>query len=163
MTSAKVVEGSLVAHGLRLGIVASRFNEFITGKLLDGALDCWRRHGGEESAVTIVWVPGAWELPAVAKRLVARGVCDTIVCLGAVIRGGTPHFEYVASEAAKGIAAVGMESTVPVIFGVLTTDTVDQAIERAGTKAGNKGWQAVLAAIEMANVYRALGSLGGNG
>ncbi|MCX7846809.1 MAG: 6,7-dimethyl-8-ribityllumazine synthase [bacterium] len=156
MANPTTIEGMLTASGLRLGIVVSRFNEFITGRLLEGALDCWRRHGGDEGAVTIVWVPGAWELPAAAKRLAEVQVCDAIVCLGAVIRGGTPHFEYVASETAKGIAAVGMESNVPVIFGVLTTDTVEQAIERAGTKAGNKGWHAVLAAMEMAHVYRAL-------
>ncbi len=152
----KTIEGMLDAKGLRLGIVASRFNEFITEKLLSGAFDCWRRHGGADGDVTVVWVPGAWEMPAVAKKLSSSGACDTIVCLGAVIRGGTPHFEYVANEAAKGIAHVGLDSPVPVTFGVLTTDTIDQAIERAGTKAGNKGWDAALAAIEMANVYRAM-------
>jgi len=153
----KTIEGMLKADGLKLGIVASRFNEFITEKLISGALDCWRRHGGEESDVTIVWVPGAWEMPAAAKRLAQSNSCHTIVCLGAVIRGGTQHFEYVANEAAKGIAQVGLESAAPVTFGVLTTDTVDQAIERAGTKAGNKGWSATLAAIEMANLYSNLG------
>jgi 6,7-dimethyl-8-ribityllumazine synthase len=147
----------LKADKLTLGIVASRFNEFITDKLISGALDCWRRHGGNEQDVTIAWVPGAWEMPAAAKRLAMSGNCSTVVCLGAVIRGGTPHFEYVASEAAKGIAQVGLNSPVPVTFGVLTTDTVDQAIERAGTKAGNKGWAATLAAIEMANLYTELG------
>jgi len=152
----KVLEGMLTATDLKLGIVASRFNEFITEKLLAGALDCWRRHGGDDGHVTIVWVPGAWELPAAAKRLAASGACDAIICIGAVIRGGTPHFEYVASEAAKGIAAVGMDSPAPVIFGVLTTDTIEQAVERAGTKAGNKGWSAAQAAIEMANLYKAL-------
>jgi len=153
---ANVIEGQLDASGLRLGIAISRFNDLISAKLLDGALDCWRRHGGADDDVTIVWVPGGWELPMAARKLVQGGVCDTVVCLGAVIRGGTPHFEYVAAEAAKGIAHVGLEGSVPVTFGVLTTDTVDQAIERAGTKAGNKGWHATLAAIEMANVYRAL-------
>jgi len=152
-TTPTVLEGMLTASGLRLGIVASRFNEFITAKLLDGALDCWRRHGGADGAVTIVWVPGAWELPAAAQRLADSGVSDAIVCLGAVIRGGTPHFEYVANEMAKGIAQVGMSSGMPVSFGVLTTDSVDQAIERAGTKAGNKGWSATLAAIEMAQLF----------
>jgi 6,7-dimethyl-8-ribityllumazine synthase len=147
----------LKADKLTLGIVASRFNEFITEKLISGALDCWRRHGGNEQDVTIAWVPGAWEMPAAAKRLATSGNYSTVVCLGAVIRGGTPHFEYVASEAAKGIAQVGLNSPVPVTFGVLTTDTVDQAIERAGTKAGNKGWAATLAAIEMANLYTELG------
>jgi len=159
MAPPRIIEGMLTASGLRLGIVASRFNEFITEKLLTGALDCWRRHGGDEGAVTVVWVPGAWELPAAAKRLAALNLCDTIVCLGAVIRGGTPHFDYVASEAAKGIAAAGMESGTPVIFGVLTTDTIEQAVERAGTKAGNKGWSAAQAAIEMANLYKAMDGL----
>lgn len=159
MATPKVVEGMLTANGLRLGIVASRFNEFITEKLLAGALDCWRRHGGDDGNVTIVWVPGAWELPAAARRLIQLNLCDTLVCLGAVIRGGTPHFDYVASEAAKGIAAAGLETNTPVVFGVLTTDTVEQAIERAGTKAGNKGWSATQAAIEMANVYRAMDNL----
>jgi 6,7-dimethyl-8-ribityllumazine synthase len=153
----KTIEGMLKADKLTLGIVASRFNEFITEKLISGALDCWRRHGGNEQDVTIAWVPGAWEMPAAAKRLAMSGNYSTVVCLGAVIRGGTPHFEYVASEAAKGIALVGLNSPVPVTFGVLTTDTVDQAIERAGTKAGNKGWAATLAAIEMANLYTELG------
>ncbi len=159
MGTPKVVEGMLTASGLRLGIIASRFNEFITEKLVAGALDCWRRHGGDEEQVTIVWVPGAWELAAAARQLMRLNLCDTIVCLGAVIRGGTPHFEYVASEAAKGIAAAGMEGSTPVIFGVLTTDTIEQAVERAGTKAGNKGWSAAQAAIEMANLYRAMDGL----
>ena len=153
---AKKIEGMLDAKGLRLGIVASRFNEFITDKLVGGAEDCWRRHNGLDTDVTIVWVPGAWEIPAVAQRLAAKGAYDAVVCLGAVIRGSTPHFDYVAAEASKGIAHAGMESTVPVIFGVLTTDTIEQAVERAGTKAGNKGWQSVLAAIEMANLYKQL-------
>lgn len=153
MATPTVLEGMLKADGKRLGLVASRFNEFITGKLIEGALDCWRRHGGADDAVTIVWVPGAWELPAAAQRLAQTGRCDMLVCLGAVIRGGTPHFDYVASEMSKGIAQVGMQAGVPVSFGVLTTDTVDQAIERAGTKAGNKGWQATLAAIEMADLF----------
>ena len=153
----QTIEGMLKADGLKLGIVASRFNEFITEKLIGGALDCWRRHGGKENDVTIVWVPGAWEMPAATKRLVQTGSCTTIVCLGAVIRGGTQHFEYVANEAAKGIAQVGLDGPIPVTFGVLTTDTVDQAIERAGAKAGNKGWSATLAAIEMANLYSNLG------
>ena len=152
-----VVEGMLDAKGLRLGIVASRFNEFITDKLISGALDCWRRHGGNETDVTIVWVPGAWEIPAASRRLAQAETCDAIVCVGAVIRGGTPHFEYVASESAKGIAHVGLESAIPVIYGILTTDTIEQAIERAGTKAGNKGWSATLAAIEMTNLYKSMG------
>ena len=152
----KIIEGMLEAKGLKLGIIASRFNEFITDKLLSGALDCWRRHGGDEADVTIVWVPGAWEMPFAAKKLAAADTCDTIVCVGAVIRGGTPHFEYVASEATKGIANVSLSSDTPVSLGLLTTDTIDQAIERAGTKAGNKGWEATLAAIEMASLYKNL-------
>jgi len=152
-----VVEGMLDAKGMRLGIVASRFNEFITDKLISGALDCWRRHGGNETDVTIVWVPGAWEIPAASRKLAQAETCDAIVCVGAVIRGGTPHFEYVASESAKGIAHVGLESAIPVIYGILTTDTIEQAIERAGTKAGNKGWSATLAAIEMTNLYKSMG------
>jgi len=151
-TKSKIIEGMLDAKILKLGIVASRFNEFITEKLIGGALDCWKRHGGDELAVTIIRVPGAWEMPAVAKRAADSKNYDAVVCLGAVIRGGTPHFEYVASEASKGIAQAGMND-VPVTFGVLTTDTIEQAIERAGTKAGNKGWDATLAAIEMAQLY----------
>ncbi len=151
-TKSKTIEGMLDAKNLKLGIVASRFNEFITEKLIGGALDCWKRHGGDESAITIIRVPGAWEMPAVAKRAADSKNYDAVVCLGAVIRGGTPHFEYVANEASKGIAQAGMND-VPVTFGVLTTDTIEQAIERAGTKAGNKGWDATLAAIEMAQLY----------
>ena len=151
-TKSKTIEGMLDAKNLKLGIVASRFNEFITEKLIGGALDCWKRHGGDESAITIIRVPGAWEMPAVAKRAADSKNYDAVVCLGAVIRGGTPHFEYVANEASKGIAQAGMNE-VPVTFGVLTTDTIEQAIERAGTKAGNKGWDATLAAIEMAQLY----------
>ena len=148
----KIIEGMLNAENLKLGIIASRFNEFITEKLIGGAIDCWKRHGGDEAEITIVLVPGAWEMPAVAKRTADSKKYDAVVCLGAVIRGGTPHFEYVASEASKGIAQAGMND-VPVTFGVLTTDTIEQAIERAGTKAGNKGWDATLAAIEMAQLY----------
>jgi len=150
----KIIEGMLEAEGLKLGIIASRFNELITDKLLSGALDCWRRHGGDEDNVTIVWVPGAWEMPVAAQKLAASNSCDAIVCLGAVIRGGTPHLEYVASEAIKGMANVCLDSKTPVSLGLLTTDTIDQAIERAGTKSGNKGWEATLAAIEMANLCK---------
>jgi len=148
----KIIEGMLNAENLKLGIIASRFNEFITEKLIGGSIDCWKRHGGDESMITIIRVPGAWEMPAAAKRAADSKKYDAVVCLGAVIRGGTPHFEYVASEASKGIAQAGMND-VPVTFGVLTTDTIEQAIERAGTKAGNKGWDATLAAIEMAQLY----------
>ncbi len=148
----KIIEGMLDAKNLKLAIVASRFNEFITEKLIGGAIDCWKRHGGDEAEITIIRVPGAWEMPAAAKRAADSKKYDAVVCLGAVIRGGTPHFEYVAAEASKGIAQAGMND-VPVTFGVLTTDTIEQAIERAGTKAGNKGWDATLAAIEMAQLY----------
>jgi len=149
----KIIEGMLDAKNLKLGIVASRFNELITEKLVAGAIDCWKRHGGEVTDITIIRVPGAWEMPAAAKRIAESKKYNAVVCLGAVIRGGTPHFEYVAAEAAKGIAQAGMNEDVPVTFGVLTTDTIEQAIERAGTKAGNKGWDATLAAIEMAQLY----------
>jgi len=148
----KIIEGMLNSENLKLAIIASRFNEFITEKLIGGSIDCWKRHGGDESMITIIRVPGAWEMPAAAKRAADSKKYDAVVCLGAVIRGGTPHFEYVASEASKGIAQAGMND-VPVTFGVLTTDTIEQAIERAGTKAGNKGWDATLAAIEMAQLY----------
>ncbi len=150
----KEIQGHLTASGLSLGIVVSRFNDLITKRLLDGALDCWIRHGGAEDRLTVVWVPGAFELPFAAKRLASSGQFDAVVCLGAVIRGGTPHFDFVAAEASKGIAQVALEAPCPVIYGVLTTDTVDQAIERAGTKAGNRGWHATLNAIEMANLSR---------
>lgn len=144
------LHGHLDAKGLRLGIVVSRFNELITKNLLDGALDCWIRHGGDEDSITVAWVPGAFEVPFAAKRLAISGSYDAVVCLAAIIRGSTPHFDYVASEAAKGIAKTALDGELPIIFGVLTTDTIEQAVERAGTKAGNKGWNAALSAIEMA-------------
>lgn len=149
------IQGMLKADGLKLCIVAGRFNELITSKLIGGAVDCWIRHGGNESDITLVWVPGAWEIPAVTQKLAAKDY-DAIVCLGAVIRGGTPHFEYISSEVSKGVAQVGLNSKMPITFGVLTTDSIDQAIERAGTKAGNKGWEATLAAVEMANLFKNL-------
>ncbi|ABB15717.1 6,7-dimethyl-8-ribityllumazine synthase [Carboxydothermus hydrogenoformans] len=149
----QVFEGKLNGKGLKIGIIVSRFNEFITQKLLAGALDCLTRHEVENTNIDVIWVPGAFEIPLVAKRAVHKDY-DAIICLGAVIRGATPHFDYVAAEVAKGIAAVGLEANKPVIFGVLTTDTIEQAIERAGTKAGNKGWEAALAAIEMANLFK---------
>ena len=133
-----------------------RFNEFIAGHLLNGALDNLRRHDVADADIDVAWVPGAFEMPLVAQRLAASGDYDAVLCVGAVIRGGTPHFEYVAAEAAKGIAKVGLDSGVPVVFGVLTTDTVEQAVERAGTKAGNKGWAAATTALEMANLMRVL-------
>lgn len=147
-----VLEGKLIASELRLGIVVGRFNEFIGSKLLDGAIDAAVRHGILKEDITVAWVPGAFEIPLVAKRMVNSGAYDAVVCLGAVIRGNTPHFDYVASEVAKGIAQVSLQSEKPVIFGVLTTDSIEQAIERAGTKAGNKGAEAVNTAIEMVNL-----------
>jgi 6,7-dimethyl-8-ribityllumazine synthase len=149
-------EGKLGGKGLHFGIVVGRFNELISQHLLGGALDNLRRHDVKETDVDVAWVPGAFEIPPVAQRLAASGRYDAVVCLGAVIRGGTPHFEYVAAEVAKGIAKVSLDSGVPVVFGVLTTDTVEQAIERAGTKAGNKGWAAATTALEMANLVKAL-------
>jgi 6,7-dimethyl-8-ribityllumazine synthase len=151
-----VIEGLLSGKGLRIGIVVSRFNEFIGGKLLDGAIDALVRHEVEAGNVTVVWCPGSYEIPLVAKRLAATREYHAVICLGAVIRGATPHFEYVASEVAKGVAAVSLETGVPVIFGVLTTDTIEQAIERSGTKAGNKGFESAMASIEMANLMSQL-------
>jgi 6,7-dimethyl-8-ribityllumazine synthase len=152
----QVFEGTLSGDGLRFGIVIGRFNDFISSKLLSGALDCLNRHGTEMSAVETAWVPGSFEIPLVAGRLAASGRYDAVICLGAVIRGSTPHFDYVAAEVAKGVARVGLDTGVPVIFGVLTTDTIEQAVERAGTKAGNKGWDAALSALEMANLLKGL-------
>jgi 6,7-dimethyl-8-ribityllumazine synthase len=149
-------EGKLSGKGLRFGIVAGRFNEFISTRLLDGALDSLKRHEVADDDVEVAWVPGAFELPLVAQRLAASGRYDALICLGAVIRGGTPHFDYVAAETAKGIAKVSLDTGIPVIFGVLTTDTIEQAVERAGTKAGNKGWSAAMSALEMANLLREL-------
>ena len=149
----KVLEGKLVVgKGARFALVAGRFNEFITGKLVEGARDALLRHGAEDKNITLAWVPGSFEMPLVAKRLAEGGKFDAVVCLGAVIRGSTPHFEYVAAEAAKGIASAAMTSGKPVIFGVITADTIEQAVERAGTKSGNKGFTAACAAIEMVNL-----------
>ena len=150
----KVYEGHLLGQGLRFGIVAGRFNEFITNKLLSGALDALNRHGVQEQDIEVAWVPGAFEIPVTASKLAAKNKYDAVICLGAVIRGATPHFEYVAGEVTKGVAKVGLESGTPAIFGVITADTIEQAIERAGTKAGNKGWDAAVTAIEMANLMR---------
>ncbi|WP_349305514.1 6,7-dimethyl-8-ribityllumazine synthase [Bacillus sp. FJAT-50079] len=152
----QVYEGNLVGTGLKVGIVVGRFNEFITGKLLTGALDALKRHGVAEEDVSIAWVPGAFEIPLTAKKMAEQNKYDAIITLGTVIRGATPHFDYVCNEAAKGVANVGLQSGIPVIFGVLTTDTIEQAIERAGTKAGNKGWDSAVGAIEMANLYRSM-------
>lgn len=150
----KIIEGNLIGTGLRVAIVVSRFNEFITGRLLSGAEDALNRHGVDEADVTVAWVPGAFEIPLAAKKLAESGRYDAVIALGTVIRGATPHFDYVNSEVAKGVANTALQSGVPVIFGVLTTDTIEQAIERAGTKAGNKGWDAATGAIEMANLYK---------
>lgn len=150
----KTFEGHLVGTGLRVGIVAGRFNELIVSKLVGGALDALKRHGVEEEHVDVAWVPGAFEIPLIAKKMAESGRYDAVVTLGAVIRGSTPHFDYVCSEAAKGVASLSLSTGIPVIFGVLTTDNIEQAIERAGTKAGNKGWEAATAAIEMANLSR---------
>ena len=157
----RTVEGSLVVgEGARFAILASRFNHFIVDRLVEGALDALRRHGANMANVTLVRVPGAWEMPGVATRLARSKKFDAIITLGAVIRGSTPHFDYVAGEAAKGIAGAAAATGVPIAFGVLTTDTIEQAIERAGTKAGNKGWDAALSAIELVNLGRALGEAG---
>ncbi|WP_150841834.1 6,7-dimethyl-8-ribityllumazine synthase [Clostridium sp. UBA5988] len=150
----KIFEGNLVAQGLRVGIVVGRFNEFIVSKLLGGAIDGLKRHGVEEDNIEVAWVPGAFELSLVAKKMAQNENYDTIICLGAVIKGSTPHFDYVCAEASKGIASVSLSTEKPVIFGVLTTDTIEQAIERAGTKAGNKGYDAAVTAIEMANLLK---------
>jgi len=152
----QVFEGVLKGEGLRFGIVASRFNDFIGSKLLSGARDCLTRHGVAADAVDVAWVPGALEIPVIAKRMAKTGRYDAVICLGAVIRGSTPHFDYVAGEVAKGVAAVQLDSGVPVIFGVLTTETIEQAVERAGTKSGNRGWDAALSALEMANLVQRL-------
>jgi 6,7-dimethyl-8-ribityllumazine synthase len=152
----KTIEGKLDAKGLKFGIVIARFNEFISGKLLSGCLDALKRHGVEDKNLDVVWSPGAFEIPLLAKKMAAGKKYDAVICLGAVIRGSTPHFDYVASEVSKGVAHVGLETGLPVIFGVLTTDNLEQAIERAGTKGGNKGFDAALAAIEMANLMKEL-------
>jgi 6,7-dimethyl-8-ribityllumazine synthase len=147
-------EGNLVGTGLKIGIVVGRFNEFITGKLLSGAKDALNRHGVNEADVDVAWVPGAFELPLIAQKMANSKKYDAVITLGTVIRGATPHFDYVCNEAAKGVSATSLNSGVPVIFGVLTTDSIEQAIERAGTKAGNKGWDAASSAIEMANLCK---------
>jgi 6,7-dimethyl-8-ribityllumazine synthase len=149
---AKFLEGNLIGTGLRFGLVVGRFNDFIGGRLLDGALDAFKRHGVDDDAVEVAWVPGAFEIPLVAQKMAKSGKYDAVVTIGAVIRGSTPHFDYVCSEVAKGVARVNLDSGVPTVFGVLTVDSIEQAIERAGTKAGNKGWEAAVTAIEMANL-----------
>ena len=152
----KYVEGKLDAAGLKVGIVIARFNSFIAERLLEGAIDALVRHGADDGNITVVRVPGAFEIPLAAQKLAAQGTCDALICLGAVIRGSTPHFDYVAAEVSKGIAHVSLGFGLPVAFGVLTTDTIEQAVERAGTKAGNKGFEAAMTAIEMANLFKGL-------
>lgn len=148
-----VLEGSISGEGRKFGIVVSRFNEFISLRLLEGAMDCLRRHGTDDDDITIAWVPGAFDIPPVAKRMGDAGKYDAVLCLGAVVRGATPHFDYVSGEVAKGVAAAAMQTGVPTVFGVVTSDTLEQAIERAGAKAGNKGWDAAQAAMELADLY----------
>ena len=150
----KTLEGQLKADNLKFGIVVGRFNEFISSKLLSGSIDCLVRHGADSEDITVAWVPGAFEIPLVAKKMAATGKYDAIICLGAVIRGATPHFDYVCAEVSKGIASVSMQYETPVSFGVLTTENIEQAVERAGTKAGNKGVDAAMAAIEMADLLK---------
>jgi 6,7-dimethyl-8-ribityllumazine synthase len=148
----RILEAKLLAEGKRFALIMSRFNDFITAKLVDGALDALRRSGARDEDIDLVKVPGAFEIPLLAKKMAAKSRYDAIICLGAVIRGATPHFDYVSAEVSKGIAAVSLEADIPVIFGIITTDNIEQAIERAGTKAGNKGWSAAMSAVEMANL-----------
>jgi len=150
----KIIEGKIVAKGMKFGIVASRFNDFICGRLIEGTIDALMRAGAEEKDVVIYKVPGSFELPLTAKKLAKSGRFDAVICLGAIIRGATPHFEYISAEVSKGIAVVGLETEVPVVFGVLTTDTIEEAIERAGTKSGNKGADAAMTAIEMVDLFK---------
>jgi 6,7-dimethyl-8-ribityllumazine synthase len=152
----KKYQGTLLGEGLRFGVVISRFNEFITARLLEGAEDALVRHGVKEGDIDVAWTPGSFEIPLVAKKMAESGKYAAIICLGAVIRGGTPHFDYIATEVTKGIATVGLETGMPVIYGVVTADTLEQAIERAGTKMGNAGFQAAVSAIEMANLIQAI-------
>ena len=157
--SVAVYNGQLSGKGQKHAIVVSRFNELLTSKLLEGALDCLGRHGVAQNDLAIIWVPGSFEIPYAAQKLALSNKFDAVVCLGALIRGDTPHFDYIASEAAKGIARISLDTHIPVIFGIITADTLDQAIERAGTKAGNKGWDAALSAIEMVDLYRQIEKL----
>jgi len=152
----KVIEGKLLAKGKKFAIVVSRFNDFVTSKLTEGAVDALLRSGADTKDIEIIKVPGAFEIPLIAKKVTERGRYSAVICLGAVIRGATPHFDYVSAEVSKGVAMVGLEYGVPVIFGIITTDTIEQAIERAGMKSGNKGWSAALSAIEMANLIEAV-------
>lgn len=150
----KVIEGAFSGEGLKIGIIASRFNEFITSKLVSGAEDCLKRHGVKDDDMSVAWVPGAFEIPVIAKSMAKSGKYDAVICVGAVIRGATSHYDYVCAEVSKGIAAVSIDTGIPVLFGILTTDTIEQAIERAGTKAGNKGTDCAMSALEMVNLMR---------
>lgn len=151
-----IIEGKLIAQNPKIGIIVGRFNEFIGGKLLSGAVDGLKRHGVEDDDITVAWVPGAFEIPVTAKKMAKSGKYDAVICLGAVIRGATSHYDYVCAEVSKGIASVSLETEIPVLFGVLTTDTIEQAIERAGTKAGNKGFDCAVSTIEMINLMKSL-------
>jgi 6,7-dimethyl-8-ribityllumazine synthase len=153
----KIYEGNLIGKGLKFGVVVSRFNEFFSTKLLEGAKDALLRHGVIETDIEVAWTPGSFEIPLVAQKMAESNKYNAVICLGAVIKGGTPHFDYIATEVAKGIAKVGLDTGVPVIFGVITTDTLEQAIERSGTKDGNKGFDAAVSAIEMANLVKTIG------
>jgi 6,7-dimethyl-8-ribityllumazine synthase len=154
--SMKIIEGELQAKGLKFGVIVSRFNDFITNKLLDGALDVLLRHGAKEEDIDIIKVPGSFEIPMVARRLALKRTYNALICLGTIIRGATPHFEYIAAEVSKGIASASMETGLPIAFGIITSDTIEQAIERAGTKSGNKGWDAAITAIEMSQLLKKL-------
>jgi len=156
MKGSKIIKGSMIAKGKKFGIVVSRFNEFVSSNLLEGAVDTLIKHGVKEEDVSAVWVPGSFEIPMLAGRMAASGKYDAVICLGAIIRGETPHFDFIASEAAKGVAKVGMESEIPCVFGVITTDNLEQALDRAGTKNGNKGRDAAMTAIEMTSLYAAV-------
>lgn len=152
----RTFEGKISAEGFHFAIIVARFNDFISSKLVEGAMDALKRHGADDDQISLIRVPGAFEIPLAAKRLVENGRYHAVICLGAVIRGATPHFDYVAAEVSKGIAAVALESKIPLTFGVLTTENLEQAIERAGSKSGNKGWDAAMAAMEMVNLFKAL-------
>ncbi len=154
MSGFRTIEGKLDAKGLKMAVIASRFNDFITSKLVEGAMDCLLRHGAAESDITVIRVPGSFEIPLAAKKASAAGSYDAVICLGALIRGQTPHFDFIASEATKGIAQVSLEAGIPITFGVITADTLDQAVDRAGAKSGNKGFEAALGAIEMADLMK---------
>jgi 6,7-dimethyl-8-ribityllumazine synthase len=157
-TLMKTIEGKLISKGYKFAIIISRFNELISKKLLDGAVDCLLRHEANDKDITIIWVPGAFEIPLAAQKAANTGKFHAVICLGALIRGATPHFEYISAEVSKGIAQVGLQTGLPVIYGILTTDTIDQAIERAGSKGGNKGFNAAAAAVEMVNLFKEIGN-----